>query len=117
MTVSGHLIGVSLMNPNACSHPAIMYGQWVGWNGTPLDQPPMFYTGVTEETGELLTKMSEEVVHLGKVIAEKSGADMSQVDVILILALFSSSIFLHFTVTESRTNESDVSIVTAGSAI
>ena len=81
-----------------------MYGQWVGWDGTPLDQPPMFYTGVTEETGELLTKMSDEVVHLGKVIAEKSGADMSQVDVILILALFSSSIFLHFTVTESRTN-------------
>lgn len=79
LTVSGHLIGVSLMNPNACSHPAIMYGQWVGWDGTPLDQPPMFYTGVTEETGELLTKMSEEVVHLGKVIAEKSGADMSQV--------------------------------------
>lgn len=104
MTVSGHLIGVSLMNPNACSHPAIMYGQWVGWDGTPLDQPPMFYTGVTEETGELLTKMSDEVVHLGKVIAEKSGADMSQVDVILVLALFSSSIFLHFTVTESRTN-------------
>lgn len=79
LTVSGHLIGVSLMNPNACSHPAIMYGQWVGWDGTPLDQPPMFYTGVTEETGELLTKMSDEVVHLGKVIAEKSGADMSQV--------------------------------------
>ena len=57
--------------------------------------PPMFYTGVTEETGELLTKMSDEVVHLGKVIAEKSGADMSQVDVILVLALFSSSIFFY----------------------
>lgn len=100
MTVSGHLIGVSLMNPNACSHPAIMYGQWVGWDGTPLDQPPMFYTGVTEETGELLTKMSDEVVHLGKVIAEKSGADMSQVNVILVLALFSSSIF--FTLHRNR---------------
>lgn len=68
------------MNPNACSHPAIVYGEWVGWDGIPLDQAPMFYTGVTEETGELLTKMSEEVVQLGKVIADKSGADMSQVE-------------------------------------
>ena len=67
------------MNPNACSHPAIMYGQWEGWDGTPLDKVPMFYTGITEATGDLLTSMSDEVVELGKIIAERSGADMSQV--------------------------------------
>ena len=39
----------------------------------------MFYTGVSEETGELYTRMSDECVQLGKVIAEKTGADMSQV--------------------------------------
>ena len=39
----------------------------------------MFYTGVSEETGELYTRMSDECVQLGKLITEKTGADMSQV--------------------------------------
>ena len=39
----------------------------------------MFYTGVSEETGELYTRMSDECVQLGKVISEKTGADMAQV--------------------------------------
>ena len=79
LTVSGHLIAISLMNPNACGHPSIMYGQWEGWDGNPVEQVPMFYTGVSEETGELYTRMSDECVQLGKVISEKTGADMSQV--------------------------------------
>ena len=39
----------------------------------------MFYTGLSEETGELFTRMSDECVQLGKVISEKTGADISQV--------------------------------------
>lgn len=79
LTVSGHLIAVSLMNPNACGHPSFMYGQWDGWDGKPVEEVPMFYTGVSEETAELYVKMSDECVQMGKVITEKTQADMSQV--------------------------------------
>ena len=77
--MSGHLIAVSLMNPNACGHPSFMYGQWDGWDGKPVEEVPMFYTGVSEETAELYVKMSDECVQMGKVITEKTQADMSQV--------------------------------------
>lgn len=88
LTVSGHLVAISLMNPNACGHPAIVYGEWEGWDGTPVEQVPMFYTGVSEETAELYTRMSDECVQVGKVISEKTGADMSQVGAVFIVSLF-----------------------------
>ena len=88
LTVSGHLIAISLMNPNACGHPSILYGQWQEWDGNPVEQVPMFYTGVSEETGELYTRMSDECVQLGKVISEETGADMSQVGTIRFVSSF-----------------------------
>lgn len=56
----------------------------------------MFYIGVIEEIGEFFIKMLEEVVYLGKVIVEKFGVDMFQVDVILVLVFFLSFIFFIF---------------------
>ena len=69
------------MSVNAYLNPSIIYGQWEGWNGIPLDQPPLFYNGLTESAANLLSSVSYEVVKIAKVIELKTGADMSRVRV------------------------------------
>ncbi len=66
------------MSTNAYLHTSILYGQWEGWDGRPLDQPPLFYNGLTKSAANLLSRLSDEVLHIAEVI-EKEGADMSQV--------------------------------------
>ncbi|XP_078351394.1 uncharacterized protein LOC144636134 isoform X2 [Oculina patagonica] len=79
LNVSGHLLGVTLMSTDAYLHPSILYGQWKGWDGKPLDEPPLFYNGLTEPAANLLSSVSDEVVKTAKVVGEKSGTDMSNV--------------------------------------
>ena len=80
LIVSGHnLLGVQLMSVNAYLHTSIMYGQWEGWDGTPLDQPPLFYNGLTESTANLVSSICDEIVSTAKKIEQKSGVDMSKV--------------------------------------
>ena len=56
-----------------------MYGQWEGWDGTPVDQPPLFYNGQTESAANLLSSMSDKIVNVAKIIQEQSGAELSSV--------------------------------------
>ena len=79
LLVFGHLLGVQLMSTNAYLHTSILYGQWEGWDGNPLDQPPLFYNGLTEAAANLLSSVSDEVVMIARVVGEKSEADMSNV--------------------------------------
>ncbi len=79
LVVSGHLLGVQLMSVNAYLHTSIVYGQWAGWDGNPVDEAPLFYHGVSKSTGELTSSVSDEVLNIAKVIEEKSEADMSGV--------------------------------------
>ncbi|XP_078351418.1 tauropine dehydrogenase-like isoform X1 [Oculina patagonica] len=79
LVVSGHLLGVQLMSVNAYLHTSIVYGQWAGWDGNPVDEAPLFYHGVSKSTAELTSSVSDEVLNIAKVIEEKSGADMSGV--------------------------------------
>ncbi|XP_020620833.1 tauropine dehydrogenase-like isoform X2 [Orbicella faveolata] len=79
LIVFGHLLGVQLMSTNAYLHTSILYGQWEGWDGNPLDQPPLFYNGLTESAANLLSSVSDEVVMIARVVGERSGADMSNV--------------------------------------
>ena len=79
LLVFGHLLGVQLMSTNAYLHTSILYGQWEGWDGNPLDQPPLFYNGLTESAANLLSSVSDEVVKIAKAIELKTGAEMSHV--------------------------------------
>lgn len=79
LKVSGHLIGMTLMNPNAYAHPSIMCAQWEGWDGKPVSEPPLFYTGLSELAADILSSASDEVLKLSRVVSEKSGVDTSQV--------------------------------------
>ena len=79
LMVSGHLLGVQLMSIGAYLHTSILYGQWEGWDGNPVDESPLFYQGVSKETANLTSSLSDEVLNIAEVIKEKSGADMSRV--------------------------------------
>lgn len=78
--LSGHLLGITLRSLNAYSHPPIMYGRWRNWDGTPLDQPALFYQGVDEATAELLEQASEEVLAISKqIMTRHPQIDLNQV--------------------------------------
>ena len=79
LNVSGHLLGVHLMSVNAYLHTSILYGQWEGWQGEPVDEPPLFYNGLTEPAADLLSSISDEIVNIARVIELKTEADMSHV--------------------------------------
>ncbi|KAL9952971.1 hypothetical protein ACROYT_G040305 [Oculina patagonica] len=79
LNVSGHLLGVTFMSTDVYLHPSIMYGQWEGWDGKPLDEPPLFYTGLTESVANLLSSVSDEIVNIGRAVELQTKADMSNV--------------------------------------
>lgn len=80
LSVSGHLLGITLMSLNAYSHPPIMYGRWKDWDGSEVDEPPLFFQGVDEDTANLLGKISDEVVAISRwIMAEYPQVDLSQV--------------------------------------
>ena len=79
LNISGHLLGVQLMSTSAYVHTSLLYGQWEGWNGKPLDEPPLFYNGLTASTANLLSSISDEIVNIGNAVELNSEADMSNV--------------------------------------
>ena len=57
------------MNINSIGHPTIVYGFYHHKDVTiPYDEPPLFYQGVNEHTGELLATMSDEVLEIKRVL-------------------------------------------------
>ncbi len=80
LSVSGHMLGITLRSPNAYSHPPIMFGRWKDWDGKPLDQPPLFYQGIDEETADLLGRVSDEVVATSRrIMTAYPQVDLSRV--------------------------------------
>ncbi|KAJ7384041.1 hypothetical protein OS493_024055 [Desmophyllum pertusum] len=79
LIIAGHLLGVQLMSTNAYLHTSILYGQWEGWDGKPLDKPPLFYNGLTESAANVLSSVSDEILNIAKGLEVNTGADMSKV--------------------------------------
>jgi len=55
-------ICADLMTTNPYIHLSVMYGRWSKWDGTPLDEEPLFYQGADEFTAEIMATLSDEVV-------------------------------------------------------
>ena len=87
LNVSGHPLGVAVMSTDAYLHTSMLYCQWEGWDGKPLDEPPLFYNGLTEAAANLLSSVSDEIVNIGRALELKTEADMSNVRDILIFCL------------------------------
>ena len=62
LTPADNFLSVTLMNINSVWHPTISWGFYHDLDvKKPFDKPPLFYTGASEETGEKLDKVSNEV--------------------------------------------------------
>jgi hypothetical protein len=62
------LITWSLYNFNGILHPTILYGKWKNWDGVPLEENPLFYTAINEETGANLQKYADEILEVAKLL-------------------------------------------------
>lgn len=62
LIAGGSNLALSMNSPGGVVHPGIMYGEWSRWNGKPLDSAPLFYQGADEFTGNVLTKLSDEIL-------------------------------------------------------
>jgi len=64
-----NFLSVTLMNINSVWHPTISYGFYRNKDITePFDEPPLFYYGADEYTGDKLSKVSDEVMELKRVL-------------------------------------------------
>jgi len=74
-----NFLAVTLMNINSVWHPTISYAFYHDKDVTkPFDEPPLFYYGATEYTGDKLDKVSNEVLEVKRVLLEKyAGLDLS----------------------------------------
>ena len=79
MKPSSNFLAVTLMNINSVWHPTISYSYYHDKDpNKPMDEPPLFYQGATEYTGEMLDKCSDEVLEIKRVLKEKyPNMDMS----------------------------------------
>lgn len=67
-----NFLSVTLMNINSVWHPTISYGFYRNKDITkPFDEPPLFYYGADEYTGDKLSDVSDEVIELGRVLLQK----------------------------------------------
>ena len=67
-----NFLAVTLMNINSVWHPTISYGFFRNHDvNEAFDEPPLFYEGADEYTGEKLTKVSDEVLEVKRVLLEK----------------------------------------------
>lgn len=64
-------LAVTLMNINSVWHPTISFAFYRNWDGKPFDEPPLFYYGADEFTGEKLTQVSNEVLDIRTKLHEK----------------------------------------------
>ena len=61
-------LALGLADVGQIIHPGIMYGTFRDWDGTPFDEPPLFYQGMDEATAAILDAMSNEVLRLRDAI-------------------------------------------------
>ena len=73
-----NLMCVSLKNVNSMWHPVIVYGAFRKWDGkTSFGEKPLFYEGVDEFTADKITKCSDEMMEIKKVL-ESKGVGLSK---------------------------------------
>lgn len=72
MDPAPNFLAVTLMNINSVWHPTISYGFYRNHDVTqPFDEPPLFYQGADEYTGEKLAKVSDEVLDIKRALMAK----------------------------------------------
>ena len=69
---ASNFLAVTLMNINSVWHPTISYGFYRNRDvNEPFDEPPLFYQGADEYTGEKLGLVSDEVLEIKRVLLKR----------------------------------------------
>ena len=71
---AANFLAVTLQSINSVWHPTISYAYYHDKDVTkPMDDPPLFYYGASEYTGDKLDKVSNEVLQVKSKLLEKYG--------------------------------------------
>jgi NAD/NADP octopine/nopaline dehydrogenase, alpha-helical domain len=67
-------LAMTLGNPGQVIHPGIMYGWFAGWSGATYggEEIPLFYAGVSDETGAVVEALSAEASAVARAIEARS---------------------------------------------
>jgi hypothetical protein len=76
---SNPLMTWSLFNLNAVVHPTVLYGEWVNWDGKPVEKSPLFYQGITEETAGRMESLATEISAISSSLGVKNLPSMLDV--------------------------------------
>ncbi|XP_013410793.1 octopine dehydrogenase [Lingula anatina] len=71
LDVRGHVLGVTLMAPNASLHPAIMYRKWARDEEDeeePVDEAPLFFQDVDRLATALLSAINCEILDIARAV-------------------------------------------------
>jgi NAD/NADP octopine/nopaline dehydrogenase, alpha-helical domain len=72
--VTEPFLNLTLANPGQLIHPGLMYGHFHAWNGEEYEEEtiPMFYAEATDEMGEVVERLSEDVIRVASAIASRT---------------------------------------------
>jgi hypothetical protein len=67
-------LSLTLGNQGQLIHPGLMYGQFRAWSGERYDQEsvPLLYAGATDETGEIVERMSREAIAVASTLRART---------------------------------------------
>jgi NAD/NADP octopine/nopaline dehydrogenase, alpha-helical domain len=70
-----NFLSLSFANPGQIVHPGLMYGHFHAWCGEEFteDNIPMLYAGVTEAMGDLVERLSADVLAVARAVEAQSG--------------------------------------------
>jgi hypothetical protein len=72
-------LSLTLGNPGQFIHPGIMYGHFHSWGGERYDEAtiPMLYAAASDETGEIVARLSDEALAVGGALKARSAGALS----------------------------------------
>ncbi len=60
-----------ILNPgNQILHPGILYGLFADWDGAPLDEAPLFYEGLSQQSADLVQALDDEMRAIGAALKD-----------------------------------------------
>jgi hypothetical protein len=76
---TGSFLSLTLGNPGQFIHPGLMYGHFRLWRGEQYDEAaiPMLYAGATDETGEIVERLSSEASAVAGALRTRSAGLLS----------------------------------------
>ncbi|KAL5022571.1 hypothetical protein ScPMuIL_001726 [Solemya velum] len=69
ITQANNYLEINLLSKSTF-HPPVMYGYWKDWDGIPVEEPPLFYNGIGEQSVGFLNSVDEEVMAIARKITD-----------------------------------------------